>query len=484
MRRALTRWLRRGLLGGGLLLLALLAWRIWDSERGPPLEPWHSHVPRQELLGSALARADWTTWLAAEARLFAELEETVMQPAGAAAPGGLNRYDPDSVACPCRMPRDWNRSYVLEPEGPPRGAAVFLHGLTDSPYSLRHLAEAYRAAGFLALAIRLPGHGTVPAALTQVDWQDWLAATHLATREARRRIGPGLPLHILGFSNGGALAMQQALDGLEGEVAERADRLVLISPMIGITQHARFAGLAGLPSLLPAFAKSAWLGRVPEFNPFKYNSFPVHAARQSYALTRALQRRIQRLQDEGGLGRLPPVLTFQSVLDSTTSARAVIDALYARLPENGSELVLFDINRASLLGPLFRRSAETMLERLLPEAPRRFRAVVISNAAPGEAAMAEEVTEAGAALPAPPRRIGLDYPADVYSLSHVALPFPATDGLYGTTPDPAEGFPLQLGTLAARGERGALVLELDTLLRLSSNPFYPYLEGRVAALLR
>jgi hypothetical protein len=35
----------------------------------------------------------------------------------------------------------------------------------------------------------------------------------------------------------------------------------------------------------------------------------------------------------------------------------------------------------------------------------------------------------------------------VYSLSHVALPFPLSDGLYGLKPDPAERFGIHLGTL-------------------------------------
>jgi alpha-beta hydrolase superfamily lysophospholipase len=52
---------------------------------------------------------------------------------------------------------------------------------------------------------RLPAHGTVPAALSAVEWQDWLAATRLAVREARSRIGPSLPLHLVGFSNGDAI---------------------------------------------------------------------------------------------------------------------------------------------------------------------------------------------------------------------------------------------------------------------------------------
>ncbi len=48
--------------------------------------------------------------------------------------------------------------------------------------------------------------------------------------------------------------------------------------MIGVTAFARFAGLAGLPALLPAFAKAAWLNIAPEYNPYKYNSFPVNGA--------------------------------------------------------------------------------------------------------------------------------------------------------------------------------------------------------------
>ena len=83
-----------------------------------------------------------------------------------------------------------------------RGAVVLLHGLTDSPYSLRHVASRYRDHGFVVVAIRLPAHGTVPAALTDVDWETWFAATRLAVREARRRAPPPAPLHIVGFSNG------------------------------------------------------------------------------------------------------------------------------------------------------------------------------------------------------------------------------------------------------------------------------------------
>ena len=59
-----------------------------------------------------------------------------------------------------------------------------------------------------------------------------------------------------------------------------------------------------------------------------------------------------RLERDGQLAHLPPILTFQSVIDFTVSTRAIITALYAHLPANGSELVLFDLNRDAKLGPL------------------------------------------------------------------------------------------------------------------------------------
>jgi len=108
--------------------------------------------------------------------------------------------------------------------------------------------------------------------------------------------------------------------------------------MVGITRFARFAGLAGLPAMFPAFARATWLSVLPEFNPFKYNSFPINGARQSYRLTAALQTQISRYEREGRLTGLPPILTFQSVMDFTVSTSAVLSGLYAHLPRTAASL--------------------------------------------------------------------------------------------------------------------------------------------------
>jgi alpha-beta hydrolase superfamily lysophospholipase len=475
--RAAIRWGKRVAAALAVCLVTFLGVRVWDSQRGLPLEPWHTYVP-EELTASELDKADWAQYLAAEAAIFDSLRTEVTQKLGPDERVPVNRYFEGSPVYPGHFKDDWNRSHLLEPEGPPRGAVVLLHGLTDAPYSQRHIARLYQERGFVAVIPRLPAHGTVPAALTAVDWEDWAAATRLAVREARQRARPGTPLHIVGFSNGGALAVHYALEALEDARLPRPDRLVLVSPMIGITAFARFAGIAGWPAIFPAFAKAAWLAVMPEFIPFKYNSFPVNGARQSFLVTRDIQPRIARLARAGRLDDLPPILTFQSVIDFTVSTRAIINALYAHLPENGSELVLFDLNRTIKFGPLLSRSGDTVLGRVLPPPPRRFRTTVIANAAPESDAVVERVTEAGATEETT-RQLDLAYPKDVFSLSHVALPFPVEDGLYGMRPDPEDDFGVHLGAMATRGERGALIVSLDSLLRMTSNPFFPYLIGRI-----
>jgi len=191
--------------------IAFLGIRVYDSQRGAPLERWHTFVPH-ELHAEDLDQADWKRYLEAEEAVFEEVRTEVTQSLDSEERVPANRYFSDSPIYPGHLAQDWNRSFTLEPDGPPVGVVVLLHGLTDSPYSQRHIAQSYRAHGFVAIVPRLPGHGTVPAGLTDIVWEDWTAATRLAVREAKRQVGPGVPLHIVGFSNGGALAMKYALD--------------------------------------------------------------------------------------------------------------------------------------------------------------------------------------------------------------------------------------------------------------------------------
>lgn len=473
----LKKWAKRCFYFAIFILLGVVATRIYDIQRKPDLEPWHTFVP-QEMQASEIDKATWNDYIAAEDRIFDAVRLNVTDKLDPSQQTPLNRYYAKSPLYPDHFSVNWNRSFILKPQGKPKGAVVLLHGLTDGPYSLHNIAENYQQHGYVAIGIRLPAHGTVPGALTDVEWQDWLAAARLAVREAKVLTQKNLPLHIVGFSNGGALALKYALDALDNPALEKPQRVILISPMIGITSFARFTGIAGWPAIFPAFAKAAWLGIVPEFNPFKYNSFPVNAARQSYALTQALQKQIQADSPRHKLDALPPVLTFQSVVDSTVSSRAVITALYDKLPANGSEVVLFDLNQAATVTPLIRASASGALPKMLSPAPRNYSVTVVSNIT-AETTRTEARTVPARGVNENVEPLGIDYPADIFSLSHIALPFPLNDSLYGRYPEPRNQYGISLGTFAARGERSVLVVDLDTLMRVSSNPFFPYMIKRI-----
>ena len=129
-----------------VILLTVLVVRAYDSQRGPPLELWHTYVPH-EMTAAEIGKADWAEYLAAEQTIFSDVRSEVDRQAAIRRPASpANRYFDGSPIYPGDFAHDWNRSYVLEPAGAPVGAVVLLHGLTDSPYSLRHVARRYRDA--------------------------------------------------------------------------------------------------------------------------------------------------------------------------------------------------------------------------------------------------------------------------------------------------------------------------------------------------
>ncbi|MEH3173929.1 alpha/beta hydrolase [Enterobacter quasiroggenkampii] len=461
----------------GIVLVVLLAVRVYLSQQGPELHLWHTWRA-DEMSVRELDNADFAGYLAREKAIFTDLDNAVTAKTAGEEQTPLNRYYRQSLVWPGQFAPDANRSFVLMPAGKSRGAVVLLHGLTDSPYSVRRLAVNYQQHGFVAVVPRLPGHGTAPGALTDVDWEMWLAATRLAVREATRLAGEAVPLHLVGYSNGGALAMKYALDALDAPALRKPQQVILLSPMIGVTAFARFAGFAGLPALLPPFAKAAWLNIAPEYNPYKYNSFPVNAARQSWLLTKALQEQIGRAARENRLANLPPVLAFQSVMDSTVSTRAVVIGLFDQLPANGSELVMFDINQAASFRPLFKPSSWTATTALLPVAQRRYGVTIITNASEHSFSTVAKITPAGrtqeTVVP-----LAQSWPQDVYSLSHVAVPFPPDDDLYGREPGVKNRYGISLGTIALWGETSVLSVGKEALMRVTSNPFYDFMQERI-----
>jgi alpha-beta hydrolase superfamily lysophospholipase len=296
-------------------------------------------------------------------------------------------------------------------------------------------------------------------------------------------LGPARPVHIVGYSNGAALAVSYALDARADAKLPRPAGLVLISPAIGITRLAAIGRIRTGLSDLQGFGRAAWQVIEQEVDPYKYQSFSFHASGQTQRLTSGLTRRIAALAQAGPVRDMPPILAFISTVDSTVQAPAVIDSLLGRLASQGHELVVFDVNRLSVVQPLLVNDPAPLTRRLLAQAQRPFALTLITNAS-AQTLQVHERRSAASGVTTIDRTLALAWPRGVFSLSHVALPFPADDPLYGFAA-PATSRHIQLGRIEIRGENGVLNVPNWMLTRQRSNPFHPYMieriEGFVAA---
>jgi pimeloyl-ACP methyl ester carboxylesterase len=461
-----------GTFGASLMLIIGF---VWYLNSRADLSVWH-RVELDEEFTTHSAVNTLGDYLALEERLFRQLDEKVYARIPSAQRSSINRYHRGSLSDPQNWSPNWNRSFEL-PAPSARAGVLLLHGMSDSPYSLRHLGQSLNTAGAHVLGLRLPGHGTAPSGLVELSWQDMAAAVRLAMRYLAQQLGER-PLYIVGYSNGAALAVHYALAALEDAGLPRAERLALLSPAIGVSPVAALAVWQARLGHLLGLDKLAWNSILPEYDPFKYNSFAVNAGDVVYRLTQEIQRRIDTLQQRRGLEEFPLVLAFSSVVDATVSIPALVRGLFSRLPADaGHELVLFDINHRTDIEPLMQWDPDATVRALQEDPDRTFVLNLIGNATDQSAEVALRRFGPGDRI-STESGLGFEWPDGVYSLSHVAIPFPAEDSLYGGRPPPkAQG--LHLGNVALRGERGVLNVSASEMLRLRWNPFYPYLRQRV-----
>ena len=107
---------------------------------------------------------------------------------------------------------------------------------------------------------------------------------------------------------------------------------------------------------------------------------------------------------------------------------AVVTGLFERLPVGKHELVIFDVNRIYESQGLLKKPID--LERLSRAAPKTYALGIVTNrnsAGPEVVLRSRLAGQDGLTI----TELGASWPDDVYSLSHIALPFSPDDPLYG-----------------------------------------------------
>jgi hypothetical protein len=306
----------------------------------------------------------------------------------------------------------------------------------------------------------------------------------LACRDLCRKIGDDKPFYMAGYSNGGALSLHYAIEAMGNGDLRQPDRLFLFSPAVGITKFAALSDWLQIISFIPYFENSRWRRITPEYDPFKYNSFPLNASEQTYELTLKTKAEIEKLSKKANVSQLPPIITFQSVVDSTVIINDLIHKLYGKLKGNEDELVLFDVNRTAYLHNFFKSNHDRLLESLSKSDKLGYTLTVVGNIETSNNVIArskdaEELDFSRKTV------INTKWPRQLYSLSHLAIPVPIDDALYGLEPPSDIGGKkqLQLGRIELRGEKNLLRIKADDLLRVRSNPFFDYIEERIKGII-
>lgn len=443
----------------------------------PSLSTWHTTILENEFTKHSKVKY-FDDYIALEKRLFSELEREVYQKVKPYETNRIQRYTRNSISDPIRWENRWNKSFELPVEDPKMGV-LLLHGMSDSPYSLRTQAEYLHRNGAWVVSMRLPGHGTVPSGLRDVKWEDMASVVEIGMKRLSDKIG-NKPIHIMGYSTGAPLALNYTFSALENPTLRKPDSLIFYSPAVGVSKVAPLAVWQSRIGYFFGLPKLEWNSIKPEFDPFKYGSFAVNAGDQVYRLCNHVQKRLDNylLKEDGGK-LLPPILSFASMVDSTVNVNDTVNKLYKRLPQGADHtLVLFDINHDFVAENLVKRQVLASLERLRQTPQNKhytFDLVTDLNSTDGSINLIRD----GEMI----EDLSYKWPKGLYSLSHLSLPITPDDPLYGNENAPKSPG-IQLGYLALYGENAVLETPASSLLRQRWNPFHSYIKQRVLKFLK
>lgn len=224
-----------------------------------------------------------------------------------------------------------NSPFELYPTHPIRSGkllkygVLLIHGLLDSPFTLREIGTQLQANGMLCRSILLPGHGTIPQDLLSITYHEWIQAVRYGLESLRKEVAQ---IYLVGYSTGATLAIYQALQNTN------IAGMILLAPAIQIKAPVDI--LLSWNSLNKKLSsqKNQWLFYKKEEDYAKYTSLTVNAAAQVALLSNVLKY----------LGKhyTPPcpMLMVVSRKDETISSQKAIE-YFSSLHHKESKLLIY-----------------------------------------------------------------------------------------------------------------------------------------------
>ena len=194
---------------------------------------------------------------------------------------------------------------------------VLVHGFTGSPAAMRPWAEYLNARGYSVRVPRLPGHGTKPADLNNVQWQEWPAKVAAEILELQKNCSK---IFVAGLSMGGGTTLNIAASH-----GEKLSGIILVNPMM----HVRGVSpkLAFLISRVIKFGKSVGNDiKRKGVTEYSYDKLPYRGIYQLLTMLKLTRAALPSIT--------VPMQLFHSVDDHT-------------LPISNTEIVMKEIGSAN-----------------------------------------------------------------------------------------------------------------------------------------
>ncbi len=176
---------------------------------------------------------------------------------------------------------DWNSPQEWRPSGPISKGILLVHGLGDSPWSFVDIGKDLADRGYLVRTVLLPGHGTKPEDMIDVDLADWRRVVKEQVGLLRTEVPS---VYLGGFSTGANLVLEYALDN-----DEAISGLLLFSPA--------FKSSMAMDWVTPWLAKvRTWVISPDEVGqqqtPVRYMNVPSNGFAQYYRSSIAVREKL------------------------------------------------------------------------------------------------------------------------------------------------------------------------------------------------
>lgn len=219
-------------------------------------------------------------------------------------------------------PREWWPAKSGRGTKPEKGI-LLVHGLGDSPWTFNDVAQEFAKRGFLVRTVLLPGHGTHPNDMLDVELEQWQKVVQEQAATLKQDVKQ---VYLGGFSTGANLVTEYAYE------SDDIAGLALFSP--AFKSSTRFDWMTPLISWVRPWLLSPEGGR-PLRNAVRYFMVPTNGFAQFYRSSVAVRRALKKRPYK------KPVFMVVTQHDSVLDADYLLNVFENRFTNPANRLIWY-----------------------------------------------------------------------------------------------------------------------------------------------